>query len=62
MSDARFFQRVFDEMTPLEKLPETAYPGDLAKTLDGTAWVWQNGWVKLDDAMRLVYNIQEPAE
>lgn len=56
---AHFFQRMFNEMTPLEQLPGSAHEGDLAKTMDGTAWVWfQCQWVRQDEAMNLVYNVQ----
>jgi len=53
------FQRVFDDMTPLDILPESATEGDLAKLKPNVAYVWTQGqWVELDAAMRFVLPVQ----
>ena len=59
-TESEFFQCLFDQMNSIKKLPKKAFPGDLAKTEDGTAWVfYTDKWIKLDDGMKLVFNIQQ---
>lgn len=59
MSSAAF-QRIYDELPPLDSLPESGTEGDLAKLKVNVAYVWTQGqWVELDAAMKLVMPIQE---
>jgi len=59
-ADREFFQRIYNNMTPLENLPETGLPGDLVKLSDGTTWVWTDRWILVNTAMQLVYQVQNP--
>lgn len=47
MTPTQHFQQMFDDMQPVEELPESAFLGDLCKTKDGTPYVWYGQWRKL---------------